>query len=790
MFSWPWNGLKRSRSSRTGSLRKKSRGWRKLLEGLRDRSVLLRLSVCLAAMLAMLVVVESWKAPFPFREGDMPQHGVAAKISFQRVDTIRTEQAQHNAQEHAPFVFRQRPELIDQLPQQLRADLGKIASSDTMEGLPPEVRAAFGLGVLGKDEDRNREAASFRTEVPEDRFLALKLAISSEDMLTAQQRIDDVLDDFTQMIGLLGRIGTVDSQVVRKAGITKGSKVRITSPVSLEEPIDLLLPQVQLNDRLNEAGDLGKAWLSYTGIPQTIRPALSHWLVQEAPYTLQYDAIATKELRDEALGRATTIYEAFSRGDVLVEPGEMIDRTHLDLLRDEYDAMDEQIGIMARLSRMGVVFLMILVLTILKAWYVVRNEPRFVRSLGRLGIYLAAILIAVALGRLLSFWTRAEIIPVLVTVMVFAIAYDQVLAILTAFTLSLIITLSTTTHFDQFVVLMGTAATAVIPLNRVASRSSLIKVGFYAGLTYFLTSCGVGIVQNQTLSEVFSNHILLAHAAWGAGWCLAVGYFVAGSLPIIESTFGVVTDISLLEMSDPSHPLLQELVQRAPGTYNHSIAVASIAETAAESIGANGLLVRVGAYFHDIGKMLKPQYFIENIAAGAESRHEHLAPAMSTLIIIGHVKDGVDLAERHRLPQALIDFIEQHHGTTLVEYFYRVATQQANSDPGHEHDAEESAFRYPGPKPQSREAGVLMLSDAVESASRTLSDPTPKRIESLVHGITMKRLLDGQFDECSLKLSEIRTVEQTLVKSLIAIYHTRIRYPDAPSDHRAPAVPA
>src|SRR5690606_7304825 len=254
------------------------------------------------------------------------------------------------------------------------------------------------------------------------------------------------------------------------------------------------------------------------------------------------------------------------------------------------------------------------------------------------------------------------------------------------------------------------------------------------------------------------------------------GYFIWGSLPIVESTFGVITDISLLEMSDPSHPLLQELVRRAPGTYNHSISVASIAESAAEAIAANGLLVRVGAYFHDIGKMLKPQYFIENVQAGGESRHTHLAPAMSTLIIIGHVKDGVDLAEQYNLPQQLIDFIEQHHGTTLVEYFYHEAARLAEESPDRKSDAEEASFRYPGPKPQTKEAGVLMLADACESASRALTDPTAKRLETLVHDILMKRLLDNQFSQCHLTLAELRIVEKSLSKSLIGIYHGRIKY--------------
>jgi putative nucleotidyltransferase with HDIG domain len=220
-------------------------------------------------------------------------------------------------------------------------------------------------------------------------------------------------------------------------------------------------------------------------------------------------------------------------------------------------------------------------------------------------------------------------------------------------------------------------------------------------------------------------------------------------------------------------------VRRAPGTYNHSINVASIAEAAADAIGANGLLVRVGAYFHDIGKMLKPGYFIENQSDG-DNRHESLLPAMSTLVIIAHVKDGADLARQHNLPNSLLDFIQQHHGTTLVEYFYNRASEQreANPDRG---QVDEGSYRYPGPKPQTKEAAVLMMADAVESAGRTLTDPTPARIESLIHDLAMKRLLDGQFDECGLTLQELHKVEISLIKSLSVVYHGRIKYPDQQS---------
>ena len=769
-------GSKRSRPSRTVAFRSQTSLWSRFQTAVRDRSVLMRLGICFAAILLMLVAAQSWRAPFRWRVGDAPSHGVSARIDFRRLDEERTRQARQVAEDQAPFVFHNRPELLDPLPQQLRAALGQVAQAEMLDDLPPETQLAFGL-IPDPDAERIG-AVPFTPASPEDGFDALKSALDMQDDQSVQQRIDDIIDDFTKFITPLRTLGVLDYHDVGEKNLRPESRLRIHS-VWEEDDTEVFLPQVQLPARLNEAGDLGKAWLSYPGIPESLRNGLSYWLIEQTPVTLRYDVEQTRGVKTKARDAVDDLYDAYSQGDQLVEPGESIGPAKLQLLQAEYDANEELVGVSERLIRLSVVFAMLVVLAMLKGYYIVTYEPPLARSLGRIAVYLAVLVVAVAIGRSLSYWSRAEIIPLAVTVMVFAIAFNQVLATLTGFTLALILTLCTTMRLDQFVVLMSTAAMAALPLARVASRSKLVKVGFYAGATYLLTSLGVSIIENQTLADVFANRIWLWQALYGAGFCLAAGYFVAGSLPFIESSFGVVTDISLLELSDPSHPLLQELVRRAPGTYNHSIAVASVAEAAAEAIGANGLLVRVGAYFHDIGKMLKPQYFIENVQAGTESRHSQLAPAMSTLIIIGHVKDGVDLALQHHLPQALINFIEQHHGTTLVEYFYHAAARQAEQDPDHGQDAQESAFRYPGPKPQTPEAGVLMLADCVESASRTLTDPTPKRIESLVHDLTMKRLLDGQFEECSLKLSDIRTIEKTLVKSLIGIYHGRIRYPDA-----------
>jgi hypothetical protein len=307
----------------------------------------------------------------------------------------------------------------------------------------------------------------------------------------------------------------------------------------------------------------------------------------------------------------------------------------------------------------------------------------------------------------------------------------------------------------------------------VVSAATAIGVGTYVGQSFASPGSysGEGVLG--------ADGVFLAMLIQGAGWfgfCTVIaGVIMTGLLPFIEKAYDIQTDLSLLELGDARHPLLQQLAQDAPGTYNHSINIASLAEAAAEAIGANGLLLRVGAYFHDIGKMTQPEYFVENQGSD-ESRHESLLPAMSTLVIIAHVKDGGDLARQHHLPRTIIDFIEQHHGTTLVEYFYDQASKRSEDDPDTEVD--ETSFRYPGPKPQTKEAGVMMVADAVESASRTLVDPAPARIESLVHDIVLKRLLDGQFDDCGLTLRELHLIQDSLVKSLRAGYHSRITYPD------------
>jgi putative nucleotidyltransferase with HDIG domain len=467
------------------------------------------------------------------------------------------------------------------------------------------------------------------------------------------------------------------------------------------------------------------------------------------------------------------------RGDLLVPRGYPVRDRHLDLLAQEHRAFVKSLLPEDHWNRGIALFLIFSLLSALVVIYVARFQAGLAQNLPMIGGVCVLALMTVVLGSVLGRppW-HAELLPLTFTAMVLTLAYNPQFALLMSFSLVLGLTVVQGTTVEHLLQDMGGLATAILLLRNVRTRTQLVQVATAAGLAFFAMTIATGLLTGQTASLMLTD--ALRHFMWGS----LAGFLLTGLLPVVERCFGIVTDISLLELADGSHPLLQELVRRAPGTYTHSMTVATLAEAAAEAIGGNPLLVRVGSYFHDVGKMLKPQYFIENQTG--ENRHHQLEPALSTLVIIGHVKDGLALARQYNVPRPIVDFIGQHHGTTLVEYFYREAmrNQETNGNGGADL---ESCFRYPGPRPQNRENGILMLADAVESTSRTLSHPTPGSLRKLVHDLLMKRLLDGQFEESGLTLTELHRIEESLSKSLIALFHARIRYPEPDPEEYAKA---
>lgn len=321
----------------------------------------------------------------------------------------------------------------------------------------------------------------------------------------------------------------------------------------------------------------------------------------------------------------------------------------------------------------------------------------------------------------------------------------------------------------------------VFTTQRIRRRSSLLTSGLYIGAV----GLALMMIFGQTSVALASNSQVLLLAGPMIAGILTV-MLASVLLPAFESLFQRTTSISWLELGDLNHPLMKRLSMEAPGTYHHSLVVANLAEAAAESVGANASMCRVCSYFHDIGKLTKPEYFIENMDP-EDNPHDDLTPRMSALVLIAHVKDGVDLAIKHGLNNQITDVIEQHHGNSLVWYFYRRALEQkkealrlVEEDKAHEDDVPEvteDGFRYPGPRPQFKESAIISLADAVESASRTITKPTPARVEQLVEDIVRNRLLDHQLDECNLTLADLADIKQSFVKTLLSMMHNRIKYP-------------
>lgn len=483
----------------------------------------------------------------------------------------------------------------------------------------------------------------------------------------------------------------------------------------------------------------------------------------------------------------------FREGDVLVRGGRPLSTGDIQKLYAEHAALSAQQGWDQLLTRVMASVGIYVLLTVICGWFLHVHHRLWLEHTGRLAVLAASVVLIVLLSRVGSSdaW-RAESIPLILFGMTIAIVFDRPLALLLTVAVSLVVSLSLGFSLPKYLLLASSVVVPTLMVTRIRSRTRLIHIGVVSGGVVLVVTLCISGIAGQSFGLSHWTHVSLVdegdlltrwsfaqRVLYGAAWygvCVVLaGFLMTGLLPFLERALDVQTDIRLLELGDAAHPVLRQLAQRAPGTYNHSINVASIAEAAAESIQADGLLVRVASYFHDIGKMFKPEYFIENQST-AGNQHDSLVPAMSTLVIVAHVKDGANLARQHRLPRSIIDLLEQHHGMTLVEYFFRQATLQHENAPDSRRP-DETSFRYPGPRPQTREAAVLMMADSVESACRSLTDPTPSRIESLVSEIGLKRLLDGQFSECNLTLHELNAIQESLVKSLTAVYHGRIKYP-------------
>jgi hypothetical protein len=773
----PWS---RKSVSRREAIRKDrpdtpARKW----EQLRANGVIVSIQIAAVFWVAATGILMFRQDVVPYRPGQYTHHDIISRVDFTFMDKEQLAQAQRLARQNAPRVYLAVADAWKPLEEKLLALPDLVAGVPTLNELSPELREVLDAGSFTplkeiRANERRRAVyngaikeyvaalRSFDPTRPEKSFIILSLDRRTEERDAGREIIVRATDPSSGSL-LSGQL---------KTDVTFHPLMNEDLLPRLERLADEKLADLALSPKI--------AALTL----KSLRPN----------FTLDEAATAEEQNRAANVVTATQGQITYRRNQPLVPRGEVDDR-HWQLLRAEHKAFVQTLDMNRFKQTAGLAGIVLLITVVLSA-YVAKYQPKVVRKHPRAVAIVALLLSMLLMAQLAGLGTNPLFVfgvaPTILVAMILTIAYDQRFAMGIATLHAVLVTIALGQGLSFFVILFAGVWTCCYLLDDIRTRSKLIEVGGASAIAMMVATFAAGLMSMDPVPFIGKNCLYTGAAG------IATGFVVLGILPFIEKTFRITTSMTLLELADASHPLLRRLSVEAPGTYNHSLQVATIAETCAEAIHANSLLCRVAAYYHDVGKINKPDYFCENQSDGV-NRHMNLSPSVSLLIIIGHVKDGVELAKEYNLPTSIMPFIQQHHGTTLVEFFYHQAVTKKDQAAPDQPAISEVQYRYPGPRPRTKEIAIVMVADAVESATRAMQEPSAGRIEALVHDIVMKRLLDGQFDDCDLSMREIQQLERSCVKSLLSIYHGRIAYPSsatiqqgalAPAATTAPASPA
>lgn len=659
---------------------------------------------------------------------------------------------------------------------------------DLQEGQPAKIDIQASRDIINRPaterlrEEAAREAIKEANASPANYDISLAASINAEDTIDL---IFDVLAEEQRKLGIwrqgdgqgvaertLGAASELRERVERDFG-TKVSTDTITTLMSLSQEefsrartnskaiAGRIMRELRVSrDALDTATKRASDNVAALGLPGALTGALTQIVTSQVSPNLVLNPGKVEKAREAAVRDVKPLM--ILKGQAVIRRGEIATGDHIAILQD--------LGLLApRFEPLIVTAIVMLVLTLVSVvgvyLYLHRRDILLdAKLLLLLGTVIVMIAFAAAVICAIPWPGAGFLVPVSLGTMLIAILLDPKLSALTAAVFGVLtgIVGGGSLALAITATLSGLAGTFCV--TRISERSDLMRAGAVVGAANAIVIAAVGPITGDPA----------VLRLWYLGIVNGVLSTVVtiGFLPFFENLFRITTPVKLLELSNPTQTLLRKLLIEAPGTYHHSIIVGNLAEAAAEAVGADSLLVRVGAYYHDVGKMKRPYFFVENQLM-QDNPHDKLAPTLSTLVITSHVKDGVEMGLRHNLPQAIVDIIKEHHGTSLVPYFYHKATEGSK-----EETIDEEDFRYPGPKPQTKEAAIVMLADSVEAAVRSLARPTPGRIEGLVRKIVKERLADGQFDECNLTLKDLDGVARAFVRVLTGVFHSRIEYPD------------
>ncbi|HZK12798.1 MAG TPA: HDIG domain-containing protein [Atribacterota bacterium] len=470
----------------------------------------------------------------------------------------------------------------------------------------------------------------------------------------------------------------------------------------------------------------------------------------------------TEKRRQEAISSVADIKKTIQKGQIIIRKGEVVTPENITIL-NVLGLKNPKINFS---NIIGIIMITALCLLVF-FFYLNYFYPDIYKNINKL-ILLSIISIFIVLLAKIVGQVSGYLIPMASASMLVAISFNPNIAILLTVLLSLLIGFIPGGALNYILVSVISGIIAIYSIQKAIQRSSLTRAGLLIAGVNIIAVSALGLINNE------DYYLILQSNLWGVLNGFLAVILTIGILPFLESYFDITTSFKLMELSNPNQPLLKKMIVEAPGTYHHSIVVGNLSETAAEEIGGNALLARVGAIYHDIGKIKRPYFFTENQEA-YRNIHDDMEPSLSALVIASHVKEGIELAKKNKLPKDIVDIITQHHGTGLITYFFHRAVKE--NDSAVDAVAEEN-YRYSGPKPQTKEAGIILLADSLEAATRSLTNPTATRIKTLVKEIIQKNLESGQLEECDLTLKDLDKIGDSFARILTGMFHTRVEYPD------------
>ncbi|MDX2185440.1 MAG: HDIG domain-containing protein [Opitutaceae bacterium] len=744
--------------------------------------VALLIFIATVAAIVLITFVGVTTANLPVLPNQISPVHITASESFSYDSSLKTAAVHERVRNQVPRVFRLDLSLLQRFEADVATLLTNLAEVEKeIASLPAPERAAKLSAVV----DTFDAAGPYRATIDD-----------IEDLLSAGDagKRAELVGHGLSVLREVSEEGVQDEQTFgNRSEVGNLSVFQIARPSG-----DVVQRPVQT---MEEALTLLRVNLGAEGLPRDTANALFRLLRNGLAPNLVFDTDATFRLQEQAVARIPTVAVNVERGQILVERGNRVSPEQYEMIeahrkyRLEHSTSENEEG----LELFGRI-LLVLAMVMASVFYIRLEDRETLQSNGRLGLLALVVIANLAFVRLthwagglnyfLSHTTAASLLPYFAPTalapLIVAILIDAGSAIFMALLISIFTSVIYGNRLDLLVLTFLASMVGIFCCRQVRKRGAVVRAAGLGGLVVATFALLIGIIEQQAFFS--APYTVPKQMLAGLSTGLLTGIMVVGILPVIEGLFKRTTDITLLELTDFNHPLLRRMQMEAPGTYHHSLVVALLAENAANAIGANPLIARVCSLFHDIGKIKKPEYFTENQRDRANP-HDENNPSLSALIIKAHVKDGVDFAVKHRLPRAVIDSIQQHHGTSLIRYFFQralrdkagttpVAAGETRSPFGSSAGERvcETTYRYDGPKPQTREAAIIHLADGVEAASRSLRKVTPQHLGELIDQIFRDRIEDGQLDEAPVTLEELTKVKSSFNFTLLNMLHGRVGY--------------